>query len=378
MRGRWGWEWGLVIPLLGGCQPNAAGMGSGGANTLGDDDAADRGDDSLSESAEEGTRGSGGGGDGEGVTTSTDPGVGSSGSLDDTAEPGTSSTTGDPPPTTDGGMSLLTISDGPTYDFGVLATGAQTSHVFTVTNEGDAEATGLDGSVAAPFALQGGFPGGGTCGGSLAAGTSCTVGVTFAPVILGLHAATLTVGHVEGPAATRDVVGDGTGQSDNLLANPGGESAGEPAPSWSDVGPGVWGAGVWPMETGAFAGGGYLYADEGPDNQDYVLRQDVSVAHWAAVIDGGAMRFSMQGHARALTAGNDQHRISVYYLDGGGDTLASWSTGNQSASGWQVYGDERAAPSSTRTVRVELGCRKSTGELCHAYYDALDLHALHP
>jgi hypothetical protein len=272
----------------------------------------------------------------------------------------------------------LSISEGPAYDFGTVATGNQLSHVFIVSNEGDDEATGLGGSIGGPFSLPGGFPGTGTCGANLAAGTTCTVQVAFSPTEIGPHASTLSVSYGEGPAALLDVVGDGAGQGSNLLANPGGETTGEPCPGWTDAADGTWGAGIWPQETPAWADSNYIYSDTGPDNVDYVLRQDISVAAWAAIIDAGTVRFSMQGHARALSAGNDQYRISVHYLDGGGATLASWTTGNQSVGSWQAYGDLRTAPTNTRTVRVELGCRKTYGELCHAYFDALDLHALHP
>src|SRR6185369_16876442 len=90
---------------------------------------------------------------------------------------------------------LLTISDGPTYGFGTRATGSTTTHTFTVTNGGGVTATGISaGALAAPLSYSGGaFPGGGTCGTSLAAGATCTFVVAFAPTATGPVSATVTV-----------------------------------------------------------------------------------------------------------------------------------------------------------------------------------------
>jgi hypothetical protein len=348
------------------------GVGTTAANTLGLPD--DTGE-STTTSAEGDTVGVTDDADGTTLAPETgDP----SGPLDDTTGPPDGSTTGEPPPTTSGGEPLLTISDGPTYDFGNVPTGGQASHSFLVTNTGDGEATGLSGAVPAPFGFPGGFPGsGGDCGGSLGAGQSCMVEVAFTPTQLGVHAGTLAVSHDAGPDATRDVAGGGAGESDNLLGNPGGESGGTPPPSWTAV-TGTWIAGVLLAETLPYAGVGYLYADAGPNNTDYVLRQDVDVSQWATTLDQGVLHVSFSGRARAYWGGDDEHRIRVHYRDAGGATLQTWTTNYLSEASWQQYADARTAPSGTRTVRVELNCRKNSGPYCHAYFDALDLRASYP
>lgn len=367
-----GWWW--VGTLLGACQPYSGGVGTTTANTLGP--AGDTGDATTSGAVESTHAADTITGDAADTTTGE-----ASGPLEATTTgPGVDDTsTGDPPPMTTGeGEPLLSISDGATFDFGAVPTGTQASHLFTVTNTGDAEAVGLDGTVAAPFGFPGGFPGGaGTCGASLAAGASCTVEVVFSPGALGLHVGTLAVGHADGPDVTRDLAGGGAGQSDNLLANPGGETFGEPPPSWTQV-VGDWIADVLPGETAPYAGMGYIYADSGMSNTDYSLQQTVAVSTWAVTIDQGLMHLAFSGRARALAAGDNQYRIRVHYLAAGGGTLALYNTDYQSVPAWTSYTDTRVAPVGTRSVRVELNCRKQSGTYCNAYFDALDLHAEYP
>jgi hypothetical protein len=281
--------------------------------------------------------------------------------------------------TTASGSPLLSVKEGPIYDFGVVATSSQIAVLFTVTNAGDGEATGLDAvALVAPFMFPGGFPGAGTCGSSLAAGDSCSLEVAFAPTEVGLHTGTLAVTHDQGPEATCDLAGGGAGQSPNLLVNPGGESAGTPPPGWSNVGPGSWVSGAPSTNVLPFEGAHLLAADEGPNDLDFVLQQDVAVGAWAASIDEDVLRFSFQGYARSLLANNNDHLIRVQYIDAGGAALATWDTAWVGTPSWQAYSDQRIAPANTRTVRVELLCRKLEGATCDAFFDALDLHAQYP
>ncbi|MCA9325933.1 choice-of-anchor D domain-containing protein, partial [Candidatus Saccharibacteria bacterium] len=112
-------------------------------------------------------------------------------------------------------VALLTISDGPTYDYGLKAVGSTNDHTFTVENTGGVDATTLSGSgLAAPFNFKGGsYPGtGGTCGVTLAPSTNCTVIVTYAPTVAGTHNDTLTINYNDGAAAQsvdRDLQGQG-------------------------------------------------------------------------------------------------------------------------------------------------------------------------
>ncbi len=115
-----------------------------------------------------------------------------------------------------GSGALLTISDGPTYDYGNLATGNVSNHTFTVTNAGSLTATAISGTgLAAPFTFQGGsYPGtGGTCGASLATAATCTLVVSFSPTIVGLSTDTITLDYNDGSqlqSSNRNVQGTGT------------------------------------------------------------------------------------------------------------------------------------------------------------------------
>lgn len=365
-RRRW---WGAAA-LLGACAPNSGGVGTGGANTLGLPD--DTGETTAGATA-----------DGPAPTsapeaTSIDSGMDPSGSLDDTTGPEDGTTTDEPPPATTGtGEAMLTISDGATYDFGDVPSGGQAQHVFTVTNQGDGDALGLGGTVGAPFGFPGGFPGGvGTCADTLGAGESCTVEVVFSPSQIGRHAGQLGVSH-EGGGATRDLEGGAAGQTANLLTNPGGESSGNPPPGWTEI-EGNWIAGVLPMESDPYTGAGYIYADSGFNNVDYSLLQDVDLGTFATTIDAGLLRMSFASHVRAYAAGDNEYRVRVHYLDSMGATAFIWTTDYQSVGSWQEYADTRPVPAGTRTVRVELNCRKNSGMYCNAYFDALDLHASYP
>jgi hypothetical protein len=346
------------VGLLVGCQPNSGSQGTSAANTLGVPDDTD-------DTTAEGTS--------DEVVTTGDTGVDTSGPEVTTGPESTS----EPLSTTGGGMAVLSISDGPVAELGDVAIGGQLSTVLTVTNDGDAEATGLTGDVAAPFSLAGGFPGAmGSCGGALGPGDGCTVEVVFAPGDLGRHRATLMVTHDAGEVS-RDVAGGAIGQTENLLGNAGGEEEGQPPPSWTAI-EGQWLSGVLP-EVEAVEGESYFYADTGPNSTDLVLFQDVDVGAWSYTADEQALRISFSGQGRGYVNGQgDEHRIRVHYLDARGSALEVWTTDYQGVTEWQAYADTRVAPASTRTVRVELNCRKNSGTWCNAYFDALELRASYP
>ena len=109
----------------------------------------------------------------------------------------------------------LTITDGPTYNYGTLATGALADHTFTVQNTGAFQATSLTGSgLATPFTYKGGsYPGsGGTCGSSLNASNTCTVVVTYAPTAVGVHTSSMSLAYFDGAGnqtSSRGVTGTG-------------------------------------------------------------------------------------------------------------------------------------------------------------------------
>lgn len=308
------------------------------------------------------------------TTSSLDSSTGTTQAVDHGATD-TSTTTAEPGSTTGSeGEPAITISDGVLYDFGFVTLGGLASHVFTVTNEGTGMAAGIMGQpLVEPFA----YGVRGTCGPELAAGDSCLVEVRFSPTELGAVGGALAIAYDGHAAAVRDISGAGSGETGSLLVNPGGEDTGSPPSGWT-ASLGSWVAGPIPAETDPYEGASLILAEVGPNNSDLTLFQDVSVAAWSTIIDAGVLRFSADGQARSLAAGNDQHRIRTSYVDAGGNVLQLWNTSYQSATEWTEYADLRTAPPGTRTIHVELACRKTSGTYCNAYFDALDLHAVYP
>ncbi|MAV90582.1 MAG: hypothetical protein CL676_04120 [Bdellovibrionaceae bacterium] len=121
----------------------------------------------------------------------------------------------------------LTISNGPTYDFGNVTSLGYETVTLTITNSGGVAASSLSGSgLSGSFSfVGGGYPGtGGDCGGSLAAAASCDVVVKFLPTGLGPFTATLSMDYNNGAAsqsATLDL--QGTGINAFVWAAPGNE-----------------------------------------------------------------------------------------------------------------------------------------------------------
>ena len=110
---------------------------------------------------------------------------------------------------------LITVSNGPTYNYGLRANGSSTDFTFTITNAGNFTATAMAGTgLSAPYSFKGGpYPGvGGDCSTTLSAGATCTVVVTFAPTITGTHNATFAMGYNDG-AGAQSTPRDLTGQS---------------------------------------------------------------------------------------------------------------------------------------------------------------------
>jgi len=111
-------------------------------------------------------------------------------------------------------LAYLTISDGPTYNFGTQSVGTTTSKTFTVTNVGSVNATSMGGAgLAAPYTFKGGsYPGtGGSCSNSQAPG-SCTILVNYSPTATGISSDTILVNYNDsssGQQATRDITGTG-------------------------------------------------------------------------------------------------------------------------------------------------------------------------
>ena len=117
--------------------------------------------------------------------------------------------------TSAGVPAVLTISESDPYDYGSLAVGSSSNHLFTVSNTGGQAATLMSGSgLAAPFQFSSGtYPGvSGSCGATLAAGANCTIEIQFSPLVNGVSNDTISISYNDGVAAqsaTRDVTGTG-------------------------------------------------------------------------------------------------------------------------------------------------------------------------
>jgi hypothetical protein len=99
------------------------------------------------------------------------------------------------------------------YDFGTVGVPQQATFYVTNTGAADAEGLGDGGTLGSGFSLAGGYPGGGTCGSTLAKGASCTVIVTFTPTGNGPLSSTLTLSYTFGStpgSATRSLMGTAT------------------------------------------------------------------------------------------------------------------------------------------------------------------------
>ena len=120
---------------------------------------------------------------------------------------------------------LLAFSDAPLYDYGTIASGASSDHQFTISNSGAVSATGIAGTaLSAPFAYKGGaFPGvGGTCGGAVVPGGSCTVTVTFHPTASGARSGIVGVAYNDGvsaQSASRSMQGAGASPGSLLISD---------------------------------------------------------------------------------------------------------------------------------------------------------------
>ena len=154
--------------------------------------------------------------------------------------------------------------------------------------------------------------------------------------------------------------------STNLLQNPRAEEAAEDesVPGWQSTG-----AGVWRLDFAAppsFDGLSYFAATAGAAAE---LRQDVTLAPFASLVDAGTLELVFEGFVWSSGAS----RIVVEYRDAAGQVLDSYDSGVVAADdGWQSRVDRRFAPPGTRSARVRL-LGTGTGK---AGFDRLALRSL--
>lgn len=304
-----------------------------------------------------------------GETTATPPSTGT-GMVDESGGSGAS--------TTAAGPAMLSLSDGPVLDFGPVPAGTTAQRVLTVTNVGGTEATAMAGQpLSDGYGYVGGsFPGGGgDCGTTLPAGSSCTVAVVFSPMDWRAYETTLVITHDDGLEASRPIVGDGQGASNNLLRNPGGENGGNPPANWTSTGAGNWTTGSWvtPAE-----GTSFIAADNVPEGQDMWLVQVVSLDMFAERVASGTLRVEFAGQARNFGIDDDVYRVQLRIIDPTGALLADWDSGVQTADAWTPVAHDMLIPAGANRVRVRLYCLRTGGTYCDAYYDDLSLRVAYP
>lgn len=112
-------------------------------------------------------------------------------------------------------LAILSISNGPYYEFPQTAVGDTNSGTLVVTNIGGGDAAQITatGGLTAPYQFEGGaFPGtAGTCTASLASGEQCEIVIDFSPGIDGIFNDIIELDYFDGAntqRATRNVFGE--------------------------------------------------------------------------------------------------------------------------------------------------------------------------
>lgn len=179
--------------------------------------------------------------------------------------------------------------------------------------------------------------------------------------------------------------------SPNLLVNPGAEAAAGSADGGPVAVPGrtvkgpftavKWGAacpGGCPTASAYPKGGANLFAG-GRDNASSLASQDVGVAKYASAIDRGGRQVWI---GAALGGWADQHDAATvqaifFGKDGkslgsakiGGDTYAA----RKGATAFVTLGRKVSVPAGTRTIRVAMIAKRTSGAYNDAYFDDLVL-----
>lgn len=352
---------GLALGLaLGACNPNSAGFGSGsGAMPVDDGDEGETADTATA----------------EGTTTAesgvTGPAGGTSPTADDTAEG---------PAMDDGpaGHPLVTISNGPTFDFGPRNLTELAEQAFAVTNEGDGDATALQvAGVGGAFAILGH-----DCPPTLAPGSACEVTVRFDPALFGDVQTELQIAYQDQGMATmaaRQIVGRGVGATGNLLVNGGGElgnATDVPPMGWTIVFGPSWSAN-W-FEEGLIPIEGMRTISAGwgpPESNSFTLYQQVDVAALTTWGDAAGVRVYYRAFHRSETEGNDPTWVELRFLDSGGSELGLHPSSLYSSTIWNESVGNFFAPPGTRSVQLSLQCNRVMNEWCSGFFDGLEIWA---
>ena len=97
-------------------------------------------------------------------------------------------------------QAIISISEGNPYFFGTTNVAGAIDKSFILTNAGSVSGTALSGSFSSVFSFKGGtFPGaGGTCTTAIAAGTTCTIVLTFSPAAANSYSGLFTLNYYDG------------------------------------------------------------------------------------------------------------------------------------------------------------------------------------
>lgn len=302
-------------------------------------------------------------------------------SADAAATDGASSTTAPEPPSestssTAEGHPMLVISDGPTHDFGSLDLTETIEHAFSISNEGEGDATSLLPAVeGAAFVITSH-----DCGEVLAAAASCEIEVSFQPNLFGGVGGELQLAYQDQGVATsvtRSLVGRGVGTTANLLVNGGGELG-----DADDIPPMGWTIGYgpsWAVDSilvPPAEGTRTIFAGWGPPMGDaFSLFQSIDVTSLTTWDDAAGVRFHYRAFHRAEASNDDPSWVLLRFLDAGGGEIGTHPSSLFSGATWNQSTGDLLAPAGTHHVELALECNRALGDACSGFFDGVELWA---
>ena len=317
------------------------------------------------------------------ATTGAASGAASSTTTGTTTASTTGATSGAAETSAGSGSALLQFEQAPSFDFGAHEVGMNVRAALDLTNVGDAEATAfVVPALPAPYSFAGGsYPGmSGTCMDALGPGQSCTMVVEYAPDALGAHTAVLALDYAstEGPGtASVDLTGIGSGRTENLLVNPGGEMGGDPPVGWTEAFGDEWtvyGDGF--QRSGSFA---ILCGFVDGQSGTYRLQQTFDLTEYADIIDNQeGLQIDYEGYARTYGFNDDIYRFRLRTLDGGGNEVDVDVTNSDTGTDYTLHQLGLVTQPGVREVEAQVIGIFNAGSSCDALFDDLSLTLAYP
>jgi hypothetical protein len=267
----------------------------------------------------------------------------------------------------------VVIVGGPTFDFAAVELGESITRTIELHNTGDRRATELAAVVAGEwYGFAGGeYPGTeGTCSDALEPDERCFLVVACRATHWGQGEGELTVSHADATdgatSVSADLVGDGRGETSNLVRNGDGEQQGTPPPQWQPVR----NAGDdWHTTTASPASGsGAIVAGWGSGIDVLEVRQEIDVEEWAPFVDRGAVTIRLSAALRTDFQDDDPVKVRVV-LRNDDEEVGRFETDWHRSASWMTRNAELLAPVGTRTIVVTLRCDREVGENCNGYFD---------